>query len=228
MKTRATIEQRQLGWTPASQDTRSSVPTAPMLIPDDLDLERVIELSEILSREGQKYPVVCAVDGRILAGAELVAAANTIGWSRVWAVDRNITPEILRAAWQEERKGLFLSIAPIAGRNQWAIKVVPTRERSEVICEDGPGPWEEVALKSFRRAESSFMRLKPLSTEQIAAGERLLRLRQEMKLEQREVEAIVDYSQNYISELENGKYSVERINFVYEKLKRYRDLFGAA
>ena len=223
------IKERRLhGWMPAAIDSRPRVRISAIVPVNPVDPERVVEVGEILEREGQKYPVICAADGKVVVGDEVVLAAHAHGWREIWAVEQEITPGMLRSAWAEERSELVVSIGAVAGKNQWVIKVVPTRERSEVICEIGPGPWEEVALESYRRAVSSFVRRRPLSVEQLSAGERLRKLRESIQLSQKEAGQICELSQNYISELENGKYSVERIQFGIDKLSRYRDMFGAA
>ncbi|MEQ9363220.1 MAG: hypothetical protein RIF32_03200, partial [Leptospirales bacterium] len=145
---------RLKAWTPTAQDGRLRASINALHVNAEVDPARVGELAEVLRTEGQPYPAIVGRDGVSIAGHEIIIAAHMLGWQWVWAVESEITPETLRRAWQEERSGLFVSIAPTPGRDQWAIKVVATRERSETISDVGPGPWEYVALESFRRAES--------------------------------------------------------------------------
>ncbi|MEQ9363559.1 MAG: hypothetical protein RIF32_04915 [Leptospirales bacterium] len=215
-------------WTPAAEDGRLRASIKAVHVNAEVDPAHVAELAEILKDEGHPYPAVVGRDGVSIAGHEIIIAAHMLGWQWVWAVESEITPETLRRAWQVERSGLYVSIAPTPGRDQWAIKVVATRERSETISDVGPGPWEYVALESFRRAESNFMRRRPIPDDRARAGLRLKAKRESLGLLQEDAAELIEIKQNYWCDLEKGRATVRRIQEAYDALQRYALIVGAA
>lgn len=139
----------------------------------------------------------------------------------------NISMEQLQEAWQDGRIKLNVTVTQVQGSRNWIVQVRSDRHRDLPIHTAGPGPYRNVMADSLQRARSDYYRRtyekqQSISEDRINAGLRLRALRMELRLSQKECKTTFDVAQSYISELELGKYSVEAIQVVYDKLLRYK------
>ena len=138
-----------------------------------------------------------------------------------------ISIEQLQSAWQSGRIKLNVTVTQVQGTKNWIVQVRSDRHRDLPIHTAGPGSYRTVMADSLQRARSDYYRRtyekgQSITDDRINAGLRLRALRMELKLSQKECNRTFDVAQSYISELELGKYSVEAIEVVYQKLLRYK------